>query len=104
MAICLEYQSVLSSRKETSTSLKYHLAASLLLLGALVTRVTIKMETTKVGYELARERSREVELDMSRRELELARSVMYRPDNLSSAARALGLTNLNVDQARRIRY
>ena len=104
MAICLEYQSVYSNRRESSVSLKYHLVAAVLLLGALVTRVTLKIHSTSVGYELAKERTINVELDMQRRELELERSLLLRPDNLTKAAYGLGLRPLDMAQAKKVRY
>ena len=103
MAICLEYQSVYSSRRESSASLRFHLVASVLLLAALVVRVTIKMQSTRIGYELARAQKESVELDMGRRELELQRSVLLRPDNLERAGRGLGLLPLNAEQARKVK-
>ena len=104
MAVCLEYQSVYASRRESAVSLKFHVFAALLLLAALVTRVTLKIQATQVGYAIAHERARTVELDMERRELELERSVLLRPDSLIRAARKLGLEPLNVEQARRLKY
>ncbi len=104
MAICLEYQSVYACRRESTVFLKFHLLAALLLLAALVTRVTLKINGTQVGYALAQERSRTIELDMQRRELELQRSLMLRPDSLTRAARGLGLAPLNVAQAKKLRY
>jgi hypothetical protein len=49
----------------------------------------MKLEATDLGYQLARERSKTVELDMERRELELQRSVLLRPDSLSKSARQM---------------
>lgn len=104
MAICLEYQSVYSSRRESTSSLRFHLLAACLLLAALITRVTLKIQGTQLGYALAQERNRTIELDMERRELELKRSVLLRPDNLSRAAMTLGLQQLDVEKARKLRY
>jgi len=103
MAICLEYQSVYSSRKESSVSLKFHLIASFLLLAALVMRVTVKIQSTRTGYDLARAQRESVDLDMERRELELRRSILLRSDNLEKAARGLGLVPLNSEQARKLK-
>ena len=104
MAICLEYQSVYSNRKVRTVSLKYNLIASVLLLAALVTRVTVKIHSTQLGYDLAHERQIAVDLDMQRRELELEKSVLLRPDNLQRAAQSLGLAPLEVSQAKKIRF
>ena len=104
MAVCLEYQAVYKSRKGVSASLTFQLCAALLLLGALSARITFKIQTTKVGYQIAKERSRTLELDMQRRELELARSVLLRPDTLGKEAKRLGLRALDMGQMKRLTY
>lgn len=92
MAICLEYQSVYTRPAERVISLKMQLAAGLLLLLALTVKVWVKLESIELGYSLAEERQALLALDMERRELELERSVLLRPDALKQRARAeLGL-------------
>jgi hypothetical protein len=60
------------------------------LLIVLAARVWVKLEATDVGYQLARERNKTIELDMQRRELELQRSVLLRPDSLKASAQKMG--------------
>jgi hypothetical protein len=90
MAVCLQYQSVYVRRDAVAGSLRIQIATAIALLLVLGARVWVKLEATDVGYQLARERSRTVELDMQRRELELQRSVLLRPDSLAASARNLG--------------
>ena len=87
MAVCLNYQEVYVRRSSAIVSSRLHLLAALFLLVSLAAKVWIKLESTDLGYQLARERQKTVELDMQRRELELQLSVLMRPDNLSRAAR-----------------
>lgn len=89
MAVCLQYQSVYVKREAAVVSLRVQVVAAMALLLVLGARVWMKLEVTDVGYQLARERSRTVELDMERRELELQRSVLLRPDSLATSARTL---------------
>ena len=89
MAVCLQYQSVYVKREAAVVSLRVQVATAVALLLVLGARVWVKLEATDVGYQLARERSRTIELDMQRRELELQRSVLLRPDSLSAAARQM---------------
>ena len=105
MAVCLEYQSVYCSSRERASSLKGQIICATLLLLALLSKVWIKVESTDIGYQVARERQRTISLDMERRELELQLSVLLRADNLTTAAqKRLGLGTLNPRQARRIQY
>jgi hypothetical protein len=90
MAVCLQYQSVYVKREAAVVSLRVQVAIALALLVVLGARVWVKLEVTDVGYQLARERSKTIELDMQRRELELQRSVLLRPDSLSASARSMG--------------
>lgn len=89
MAVCLQYQSVYVKREASVVSLRVQVVTALALLLVLGARVWVKLQATDVGYQLARERSRTVELDMERRELELQRSILLRPDSLNSAARKM---------------
>jgi hypothetical protein len=90
MAVCLQYQSVYVKREATAVSLRVQIATAVALLLVLGARVWVKLEVTDVGYQLARERSKTIELDMQRRELELQRSVLLRPDSLSASAQQMG--------------
>jgi predicted flavoprotein YhiN len=89
MAVCLQYQSVYVKREAAVVSLRVQIVAAVALLVVLGARVWVKLEATDLGYQLARERSRTIELDMERRELELQRSVLLRPDSLSASARKM---------------
>jgi hypothetical protein len=89
MAVCLQYQSVYVKREAAVVSLRVQIVAAVALLLVLGARVWVKLEATDLGYQLARERSRTIELDMERRELELQRSVLLRPDSLSASARKM---------------
>ena len=104
MAICIDYHLIQSARPTTVTiSVRVQLFAALLMLAALTTKVWITMQCTGRGYELARQRSEMVALDMERRELELKLSVLLRPDTLAAeASRRLGLQPLRPEQARRL--
>ena len=90
MAVCLQYQSVYVKREAAVVSLRVQIATAIALLVVLGARVWVKREATDVGYQLARERTKTIELDMQRRELELQRSVLLRPDSLTAAARRMG--------------
>jgi hypothetical protein len=89
MTVCLQYQSVYVRRDDAAVSKKLQLLVACCLLCALVARVWVKLESTDVGYQLARERQKTVALDMERRELELQLSVLKRPDALAKSARAM---------------
>lgn len=104
MAVCLEYQAVYYKRRE-AVSFRLQVVATVLLLAALAVKVWIKIESTDLGYQVARERQKTVALDMERRELELQVSVLSRADSLRSMAqKRLGLGPLNPKQARKIVY
>jgi hypothetical protein len=90
MAVCLQYQSVYVKREAAAVSVRMQVIAAVALLLVLGARVWTKIQATDLGYQLARERSKTVELDMERRELELQRSVLLRPDSLSKSARQMG--------------
>lgn len=103
MAVCLDYQAVYCRKAGIVVSVRTQLIAALLLLAALSTKVWIKIESTDIGYRLASERQMTVDLDMERRELELARSVLLRPDNLAKVGtQRLGLMPLRSEQALRM--
>jgi hypothetical protein len=103
MAVCLNYQAVYYRKDSLLISSAVQIGAAILLLAALITRVWLSIETTEIGYRLARERQKTVEMDMERRELELQLSVQLRPDNLTErAGKRLGLKPLNPEQARKI--
>ncbi len=101
----MQYQSVYVKREAAIVSLRVQIVTAMALLLVLGARVWVKLEATDVGYQLARERSKTVELDMERRELELQRSILLRPDSLASAARSMvGLEEHRSDRAVRIGY
>lgn len=103
MAVCLDYQSVYCRKSNVAISVRTQLLAAVFLLLALSSKVWIKIESTDIGYRLAKERQMTIDLDMQRRELELARSVLLRPDNLTKMTKArLGLGFLRSEQARKI--
>lgn len=105
MAVCLDYQSVYYQREGLVSIWSLTLAASVLLLLALSFRVWIKIESTEIGYELAAAQQEAIELDMERRDFELQLSLLLRPDNLTPlAAKKLGLSTLDPEQARKITY
>ncbi|MBN8548986.1 MAG: hypothetical protein J0M12_06700 [Deltaproteobacteria bacterium] len=105
MAVCLDYQAVYCRRSNVAISVKTQLVAAVLLLLALSSKVWIKIESTDLGYRLAKERQVTIDLDMQRRELELARSVLLRPDNLANMTKSrLGLGLLRPEQARKVVY
>jgi hypothetical protein len=105
MAVCLQYQSVYVKREATRVSGKVQLLGAVVLLVLLGVKVWAKLEATDLGYSLARERQKTVALDMERRELELQRSVLLRPDNLSKAARdKVGLAEHSLQQTLRVTY
>lgn len=103
MAVCLEYQQVYFDKKHLRVSTRVQILAALLLLSALAGKVWLKINTTEIGYRLAAERQKTIELDMKRRELELQLAVLKRPDMLSQAAKQrLGLAAVSPQQARRL--
>lgn len=105
MAACLDYQAVYSRRSTAVVNWWMQLIAALLLLITLSAKVWIKIETTDLGYQLADERKVTVEYDMERRELELQRSVLLRPDILRKAAKSrLGMDVISPEQARKLSY
>ena len=105
MAVCLDYQHVYTHRTAVVISGRFQAITVILLVAALAGKVWLSNRSTAVGYQLAREQSRTVALDMQRRELELELSVLMRPDTLTRAARkSLGLLPLNPAQARKMSY
>lgn len=105
MAVCLQMQSVYVAREESRVSVKLQIGVAVILLGVLTVRVWSKLEATDLRYQLARERQRTVSLDMERRELELQRSLLVRPDSLAQAAREkLGLVEHTPEQTVHVVY
>lgn len=103
MAICLEYQQVYQRAAKSSHQLRWQVLSACVLLVVLVVKVFLKIETTDVGYDLAKERQRTVNLDMQRRELELQLSVLNAPNYLERlASEKLGLKKLKSNQAVKI--
>jgi hypothetical protein len=105
MAVCLQYQSVYVKRDQAVVSIRAQVAAAVALLLVLGMRVWVKLEATDIGYQVAQQRGRTVSLDMERRELELERAILLRPDTLSSAARRMGgLHDMNSERTLRVVY
>jgi hypothetical protein len=105
MAVCLDYQSVYMRRERVGISVRTQIAAAVVLLLTLGFKVWVKLESIDLGYQLAKAREIAVTLDMERRELELQRSVLSRPDALSRiAAQKLGLRSVDPRQATRLTY
>lgn len=105
MAVCLQYQSVYVKREAMRVSGKLQLVGAVVLLALLGMKVWAKLEATDLGYSLARERQKTVALDMERRELELQRSVLMRPDTLSKTARdKVGLAEHSLEQTVKVVY
>lgn len=105
MAVCLQYQSVYVKREASRVSGKVQLVGAVVLLAVLGIKVWAKLEATDLGYNLARERQKTVALDMERRELELQRSVLMRPDTLSRSARdKVGLSEHSLEQTLKVIY
>ena len=105
MAVCLRYQSVYVRREATVVSAKFQLIAAFALLGVLAVRVSSKLESTDLSYQLARERQLTVSLDMEKRELDLQRSLLLRPDSLARSARErVGLVDHRPSQTIKISY
>ncbi len=103
MAVCLDYQVVYRDRARVKTTVQWEILAGVVLFCALAFKVWVKLETTNVGYSLARAKEESVKLDMERRELLLQQSVLKRPDIVSKrAATTLSLRPLDPEMARKI--
>jgi cell division protein FtsB len=105
MTVCLQYQSVYVKREVKASSTRMQLLAAVVLLGVFAVRVWAKLEATDIGYQVARQRQQMVKLDMERRELELQRSLLLRPDSLARSARdRVGLSDHSLDQTITVTY
>lgn len=103
MAISLQYQLTYARRKPRMLALRWQLVAAGLLFLVLSVRVYVKLACTDVGYDLARSHERFLVLDLERRELELQKSVILRPDELVRRSREkLGMTRLSPQQVVRL--
>lgn len=103
MAVCLDYQSVYCDRRRVVVSARLQVIAAVLLLAALGLRVWMRLETTRLGYELGEARQRAITYDMERRELELQRSILLHPQRLSKLGRErLGLRPASPNQVVRV--
>lgn len=100
MAVCLEYQAVYLDRNQALTSIRRKFLAAALLFSVLLGRVWVKIETTSLGYSLAREHDITVALENEKSELELKKSVLLRRDVLTAEGTKLGLKPLSYRQAR----
>ena len=105
MTPTLSYQLVYAPRRQAVASLPLNVVAVVLLVGIFGVKIWIKTQITETGYELSRSRDQMIAYDMKRRELELQRSVLLRPDAIAREAhQRLGLTTLRPSQARRVTY
>lgn len=105
MAVALDYQTIYYRKKTVHVPFAVHIAAAVMLFCALATKVWIQLQCTAEGYTLAKIRQQTVSLDMERRELELHKSVLLKPDNLiMRSKKKLGLERLNTAQAKKIIY
>lgn len=103
MAVALYHQSIYAPRGTIRVSVKAQIAVAILLLVALALRVFIRVQITDVGYDLAHERQRALQIDMEKQETKLKLSFLLRGDNLSEAAsEQLGLRPLEPARARRV--
>lgn len=101
MAVCLDYQTVYYPRVNPAFGVKLQITLALVLLALLAGKVWIKLACTDLGYELAGEREQTVRLDMERRELQLQRSVLTRPDLVAKKAHdRLGFIAAKAEQIR----
>jgi len=83
--------------------LHIELLAAIILFAVLVFRIWIKIETTDLGYALASQRTEAIELDMQRRELELALSILQKGETIHSrGSKELGMIPMESRQARRM--
>src|SRR5688572_12622613 len=100
MTLILDYQPIYHEHSSFFNRWLCTVIACVLLLSVLSIKVWIKLESIQLGYELAGQREETVRLDMQRRDLELQRSILLRPDVLRSrAAKELGLRELNLSHA-----
>ncbi len=105
MAVCLQYQSVYVRREAKAVSAKVQVLAGIAILAVFGARVWAKLEATDLGYQLGQARQLTVDLDMERRELELQRSVLLRPDSLARSGREMaGLSDHNPGKTIRLSY
>ncbi len=105
MAVALDYQAVYGRRNTIVISVRAQIIAATLLLAALVIKVFLVSESTRIGYILAEERRKTIQLDMQKQELEFERSVLLRGDNLKKVAeKNLKLMPLNPAKVRKIVY
>jgi hypothetical protein len=87
MAVCLQVQSVFVGSDQRRLSARWNVVAGVALFAALALRVWTQLEVTELQRQLSQERQLTVTLDMERRELELQRSLLLRPDSLARSAR-----------------
>ena len=81
------------------------LSSAVILFMVFLFRITVRLEVVNAGYELGKQRKRLLALDMKRRDLELQRSVLYRPEVLEKRAEEeLGLTFQAFERVRKVAY
>ncbi len=105
MVVGLGKAMVFEPERRSNAHLRWQVLTVGLLLATLVARIWVKIEVTQVGYELAEEQSVAVALDIERRELELQRSILMKPDALTArASKQLGLQLGSPAELYRVRY
>jgi hypothetical protein len=99
MSVSLEYQSVYCRREEIVRPMTLTIIACLVLLAVLSFKIWIKLQIIDVGYDLAKAKQYSTWLDEQRRELELHKSVLLRPDNLIRSVTPKGFQYMKPEQA-----
>lgn len=104
MAVSVPYQSSIPRVQALpGSSVAFAVFSGMLVLVTLVFRIWANIESTELGYELAKSRSQYVQLDLERREFELQRSVLMRNAHLRRRAKIeLGLEPLRPDQGKHV--
>ena len=105
MAVALDFQPVYIQQPTFVSKWMTSIIACSLLLAVLCAKVWIKLDNIQLGYEIAQERDLTVTLDMERRDLELQKSILLRPDMLRERAKhELQLEELDMRFARKVKY
>lgn len=105
MGYSLDYQSVYRCRQVAVSNWLCSVITGLLLFVALSLKVGVSLKTTKMGYALAKEQNRTIELDMERRALELQRAVISNKMLLARRAQEeLGLVPFSPQRIVKLTY
>lgn len=105
MAVYLDYQAVYCDRRTITISTRVQVLLLLLVFSIFAVKVWLQLEATRLGYLLSKERQLTVQMDMERRELELHKSVLLRPENLAVQAKGkLGLSHWDSSKVLRVVY